>query len=107
MFFPFYGGEIAQRNKVISPRASSQKTWHSTQGILFQLHILSTVTFGLSAALEDSGLGFLFVLFVCSFIASLSKYLLSDHSVSDAHLGAGDTLVSNPDKASALMERAF
>ena len=107
MFFPFYGGEIAQRNKVISPSASSQKTWHSTQGILFQLHILSTVTFGLSAALDDSGLGFSFIFFVCSFIASLSKYLLSDHNVPGAHLGAGDTLVSNPEKASALMECTF
>ena len=36
-----------------------------------------------------------------------STYSLSDRSVPGAHLGAGDALISKPDKASALMEHTF
>ena len=165
---PFCGGEIAQRNKVIYPSASSQKTWDSSQGILFPLHILFTITLGLSAALDDSELAFWFIrsLIHCFieqiliFIKSLywillqyflffmflvfcfwlwdvwdlsyltrnetctpcigrqslnhqtnrdvsSTYSLSDHNVPGAPLGAGDALISKPDKASALKERTF
>lgn len=52
----FYGGKLAQRSKEIYPNWSSQKSWDSTQGILFHLYILWTETFSPSPALDDSGL---------------------------------------------------
>ena len=168
---PFCGGQIAQRNKVIYPNASSQKTWDSSQGILFPLHILFTITLGLSAGLDDSELAFWFIRsFIHCFIEQIlifikslywillqyyfcflcflvllcffwlwdvwdlsyltrnetctpcigrqslnhqtirdvsSTYSLSDRNVPGAHLGAGDALISKPDKASALTERTF